>query len=323
MSTLMLMLASCAGSAPPAQEVPVAEPIVEEAPPTAAAVEPIPESGAFTRQLAPGLSLAAFLPVAVDGSFHRVDPAHVAHTDRRLFVLTVDPALHELQYVSVLQPGQESTRTASAWARHLGAVAVWNPGMFEPDGRATGYTRSGTFVSQPAVRRNALYGGFFTVSEGRASVVQVALPGGTGTYRPYTELGQADRATLDAAELVSQSLTVMAQGRGVYPPRTRYWSELAYGVDRQGRVVVVFSRYPYEMREFGARVAALDIGITDLVHGEGGPEATLAVAAPGLQWSTMGSYETGFWDDRNHEEWALPAVIAVVPRQPSATTTPQ
>ncbi|MCB9674565.1 MAG: hypothetical protein H6737_05570 [Alphaproteobacteria bacterium] len=313
----MTWLALFACTAPPAgppPETPVQTP--DPAPEVAPVpVEPLPASGAFVREVAPGLVVSAFDPPEVSGTFSQPAADALAATDRRLFVVTIDPAQYDLAYLSSLEPGaRTSATTGTGWADAHGAHVVWNPGMFEPSERATGYTRAGSFASQPAVRRNAMYGWFFTVTDGRPAVLNRQPPGSEGKYVPYDAFPAPDRAAFDAASIVSQSLSIVRDGEPVYPPRKNQWSELAYGVDDQGRTLVVFSRYPYEMRELGARVAALGIGARDLLHGEGGPEATLVVKAGGVELIAVGSYETGFYDDSNHEQWALPAVMAAIPR---------
>lgn len=269
--------------------------------------------GVFSRELSPGLVLSAFLPPDVaDPGYHRA-PADLA-TDPRIFVVTIDPEHFEIVARSVLDPAVGGRRrTADQWAADEGLVVAWNPGMFEPDGRATGYARYGSFTSQPEVRRNGLYASFFVVgSDGSAAVHRLVPPKGAGVYAARSEVPAL--AVWDGAALVAQSLTVLRDGRAAWPPRKNQWSELAYGVDRQGRVAVVFTRWPYEMRELGARLEALDLGLDALIHGEGGPEASLVVRAGGVSLDLMGSYETGFYDDRNRDLWSLPAIMGARPR---------
>ncbi len=314
----MLVLALLACAAPPE---PVVVPAAAVAPAVAQprAPEPIPAAGAFFRELAPGLTLAAYDRPVIAGAFSRPDPAAVADCDPRLFVVTIDPVKYELVYAHGGAPeGDGRLRTGPAWAALLDAHVVFNPGMFEPDGSGTGYSRGTTYTSQSQVRRNALYRGWFVAEPGdgpaAARVIDAVPPKGGGTYAPFADLPAGERTALERYGVVLQSLSVMREGKPSYPPRKNQWSELAFGADAQGRAVVVFSRHPYEMRELGALVAALDLGIRDLVHGEGGPEATLAIRVDGLEWLAVGSYETGFYDDSNRVAWGLPAVLAARPR---------
>lgn len=322
----ILWLASCASEPERSAAVPP-EGVAALTPPAVAArtppaVAPTPEveralpDGAFTRELAPGLEVSAHLPPNIDDpGFSRPD-SDLSGVDPRLFVVAIDPARYRLGLWSALDPNQRPhARTALEWATEADLQVAFNPGMYEPDGAATAYARGGV-TTQAGVRRNALYRGWF-VAEGPAvgaRVLDRRPPPGEGTWGPYDALPADVRAELEPYGIAIQSLSILRDGAATYPPRTKQWSELAFGVDRRGWVVVVASRYPYEMREFGARVAALDVGVTDLVHGEGGPEASLVIRAGGVEWVVFGSYETGFFDDSNTVLWPLPTVLGARPR---------
>jgi hypothetical protein len=280
-----------------------------------ASAEPLPVTGPFVRELAPGLRVAAYEPPPVpDEDFSDPDPEAVRDTDRRLFVVTIDPARYELVYLSKLDPAlQTGSLSADEWAKRHALQVAWNPGMFEPGGAGTGYTRSPALTSQPKVRRNGMYRAWFVAEPGAAVLDQVPVRG-EGLYGALSEQPAAFVQQLSGYGLVSQSLALMREGRAVYPSRDKQWSELAYGVDDQGRAVIVFSRYPYEMRELGRRLEALKLGIVGLLHGEGGPEASLVVRVDGVELLRAGSYETGFFDDSNQRLWPLPAVMGARPR---------
>lgn len=301
---MWLAIAACAAP-PPTVAVPAPPPASEPAP------EPIP-TGPFRRELAPGLVVAAYDPPplpAGSGPFAAPDPG--LDDDRRLFVVTVDLQQHALVYLSTKDDALGAERMpADAWAARYDLQVAFNPGMFEPDDAPTGYTRAGEHPRQPELRRTGMYRGWF-VAGGQAMVLDQRPPSGEGRYGSFSELPATFRSRIASASFVTQSLPILRDGAPVYPPRGNVWSELCFGADRDGRLVIVFSRWPYEMRELGARVAALGIGVDALVHGEGGPEATLVVRAGGVDWRWVGSYETGFSDGSNTRAWSLPAVLGV------------
>lgn len=252
-------------------------------------------------ELAPGLTLYRLPPPPIpDAGYSEPVAAGLSPgLDPAITVLIIDPARYELVYLSVLDDSvdQRLGATAVDWVEQQGLVAAWNPGMFEPGYKATGYTRTGDFTSQPKVKKHSMYDSFFVAGPRKEGLPAADV------------LHDADH--LDDWDLVAQSLTILRDGRPAYPPRTKQWSELAFGTDDEGHIVVAFSRYPYEMREFGARVAALDLGIQQLVHGEGGPEASLVLRTEEVQLQYMGSYETGFYDDSNGRLWSLPNIMGV------------
>jgi hypothetical protein len=261
----------------------------------------------------PGLQVAAYEPPAIpDQDFSDPDPQAVRDTDRRLYVVTIDPAHYELVYRSALM-AEHGPLAADEWARRHSLQVVWNPGMFEPSGQGTGYTRGIGFTSQPQVRRQSLYRAWF-VAEPGASVLDQVPARGQGLYGALSEQPAGFVQQLTKHGLVMQSLAILRDGRAAYPARDKQWSELAYGTDDRGRVVIVFSRFPYEMRELGHRIEALKLGIVGLLHGEGGPEASLYVKVGEFELTKVGSYESGFFDDSNQHLWALPGVMGAKPR---------
>lgn len=266
-------------------------------------VEGLPR-GPFRRELAPGLVLSAYAPPEVPNlGYARPDPAAVAGVDDRLWVVRVDPARWEIGVWSALDPAR-GMRDAPVptFASRFDLAVAFNPGMFEPDGHGSSHLRGGGFSPQPQARRNPMYRAWFVAGPG-VDVLDLVPPAGDGMFGPLP--------TLPAAQVVSQSLPILRDGQPAYPPRDRVWSELCFGVDAEGWLVVVYTRYPYEMRELGARVVALGLGITDLVHGDGGPPATLTIRAGGIDETWVGSWESGIATDETVEPSPVPSVMGV------------
>jgi hypothetical protein len=103
----------------------------------------------------------------------------------------------------------------------------------------------------------------------------------------------------------------------VWPAAARRWSEAAIGLDRFGRVLLVFSRSPYTMNQLGRCLLQLPLDVVSLQHLEGGGDAALAIRTPGLRLTLVGSYESGPNDGIAkpyvdvQEGFRLPNVIAV------------
>jgi len=306
-----------AAAPPPPDASPSTSRPPSDATPPVTAPSSIPASGPFRLDLEPGIAFAAHEAPDPRPDVALAPADALGSTDRRLFVLTIDPARYEVVLASVRDPANDgSARTAEAWARDLNLSVAWNPGMFEPDGASTGYTRTPAFTSQERVRRAPLYSSFFVASDHKIDVLHERPPTSPDAYVDLDALSPAFVARLRAHTFVAQSLTVLRDGRAAYPATGKQWSELAYGVDDRGHLAVVFTRYPYELRDFGQRLEGLGIGLRHLIHGEGGPEATLVVRAGGVNFVGVGSYETGFWGAGNDDAWRLPAVMGVRPRRP-------
>ena len=98
----------------------------------------------------------------------------------------------------------------------------------------------------------------------------------------------------------------------MWSEQPKRWSEAAIAIDHEGRVLFLFSRAPSSMAEFNRRVLALPLEIERAMHVEGGPEASLAVHAGGVDAEYFGSFETGFVEnDGNGVAWPIPNVLGV------------
>ena len=92
------------------------------------------------------------------------------------------------------------------------------------------------------------------------------------------------------------------------------WSEAALGEDAQGRVLFLFSRSPYYMRDWNEELLALGIDLVCAQHLEGGPEAQLYIRSPDSE--SFGSFETTFNEnDGNAASWPVPNVIGIIAKE--------
>jgi hypothetical protein len=66
------------------------------------------------------------------------------------------------------------------------------------------------------------------------------------------------------------------------------------------------------MHELNDLLLHLPLDITQAMHLEGGPEASLSIHAGGVDLDLCGSYETGFEEnDANAKQWPIPNVLGV------------
>src|SRR5205823_8824159 len=94
--------------------------------------------------------------------------------------------------------------------------------------------------------------------------------------------------------MVQNLRLIKSPGVSVWKKNGRAWSESAVAQDKQGRVLFLFTREPYEMAEWTAKLLALPLEVVRAFHVEGGPEASLSLHAKALRVDFNGSYETGF-----------------------------
>jgi hypothetical protein len=248
--------------------------------------------------LAPGMALKEF----VAGKASIIG-------DSRITVLRIDPGLWDLEFMGVSLTGESDGHTAREWCESHRLTAAINAGMFGPDGRAhIGYLRSGGHVNC-----------------GRVNGYQsVAAFGPRGADLPLFRIFDLDapRVTMqrilkDYAAAVQNMRLLKRPGINVWSRQEKEWSEAALGEDDAGRVLFIFCRSPYSMRDLSHELLASGIGLVAAQHLEGGPEAELYLHVGKVERELFGSYETYFWEnDDNARPWPIPSVLGVRPKPP-------
>jgi hypothetical protein len=250
--------------------------------------------------LAPGVELAEF-----DA------PLKSTVGDSRVTVLRVDVAQSPVRLLSAEREGFSTAPDAEAWAKLRGLLAVTNAGMFHPDGSPVGHARTEGQVLTASRRKQ--YQAFLVLDP-----VEKGLP----AVRMLDPDCDDVEALLPRYRTVLQSIRMVdCKGKNRWSAQPRLWSAVVLGLDTQGRLLVIHSRSPYRMHDFVGVLQKLPLGVARLMYLEGGPEASLHVAAPGRTVRRVGSFETGFNEnDDNREYWALPNVLGVVApaREPEA-----
>jgi hypothetical protein len=243
------------------------------------------------RPLQPGVELA--IVPAVSKGTQKPGP---------LYVVRVDPRRVKVGAALASETGSRA-QTAGEWCRASRLIVAINLGMFQDDQRSNvGYLRHGRHLNN---RRWNAYRSVLALNPAAGSL-PAALWVDLESAKPDPRLADYD--------LVVQNLRLIAaERRNVWSPGDRRWSEAALAVDTQGRLLFLFSRAPYAMRDFNALLLSLPLEVVAAMHLEGGPEASLSIHVPGLDLDLAGSYETGFLpSDSNDHQWPIPNVLGVL-----------
>jgi len=226
-----------------------------------------------------------------------------AKTKAVIQVVRIDPSKAELDFALASREGG-GKRTAAKWADERGYVATINAGMFDLSDH-TGNV--GRLVDRGHVNKEAWKGAYQSVlvfgpkkpGLPKAQIVDLDAPGARELIASY-------------ASMVQNLRLIKSRGVSVWKKNGRAWSEAAIAQDKQGRLLFLFTRAPFEMADWNDKVLALGLDVVRVFHAEGGPEASLSIHADGLRFDGCGSYETGFTEnDDNAEQWVIPNVIGV------------
>ncbi|MEQ9504057.1 MAG: phosphodiester glycosidase family protein [Deltaproteobacteria bacterium] len=244
------------------------------------------------------LAAAPWQPLADGVEYRRFEEPTALH------VVRIDPAKAELAVLTASEAGG-GKKTARAWVEGQKLLVAINAGMFAQDHSSNvGHLRVGQHVNQ--ARWDPRYKSVLLIDPKAPKLPRAQL-----VDRPH------DPSLTDRYGTVLQNLRLIRStngktGKNVWSKQKKRWSEAAVAYDREGRILFVFSRAPYAMWRFNARLLALDLGVIRAFHAEGGPEASLSIRSPKLKLHLAGSYETDFNEnDDNAEQWPIPNILAV------------
>lgn len=267
----------------------------------------------FTAALAACLS---FLPGAADpahaqwkdiargieyGRFHLSPSAG----NEEIHVLRIDPARAKLKLLLASEHDRRN-RTTAEWCEEFGLVAAINAGMYQKDYLTNvGYLRNGSNVQNRHWSRK--YKSVLAFDPQKTELPPAVM---IDLEEPFAKQRSADyRAVVQNLRLLKDS------GVNVWQASDKKWSEAAVGMDRSGRVLFLFCRFPLPMKEFNEKIKSLGLDVTRLMHMEGGPMASLSIRTRDVSLNLSGSYETFMQEkDLNLQQWPLPNIIGVQAR---------
>ena len=251
------------------------------------------------KTLAPGMELK---------EFRARNPSNIGNS--RITVVRIDPELWELDFTGVSLTGESTGHTAREWCQSHNFTAAINAGMFDADWKThTGFLRSGRHKNCSRVNDYQSVAAFNPRHSRDISpfrIFDLDAPGVT-----------VKRILRDYSAAVQNMRLLKRPGVSVWFEQRKRWSEAALGEDDAGRILFIFCRSPFAMRDLNRELLASGIGIVAAQHLEGGSEAQLYLHVGKVERELVGSYETFFKeDDGNDRTWPVPNVLGVRPRSP-------
>jgi uncharacterized protein YigE (DUF2233 family) len=225
--------------------------------------------------------------------------------DEAIHVVRIDPDKAKLVAVMAAEEDRKA-RTAGTWCRERKLAVAINLGMYRDD-HLTNVGHAHTSRHANNAKWSKKYNTVLAFEPLKKEIAAARL----------LDLDAADTKVqlADYGAAVQNLRLIRAPGRNVWGKQERRWSEAAVAIDKDGRILFLFSRHPYSMAEFNNKVLALPLAITNAMHVEGGPEASLSIHAGGVDLDSNGSYETGFNEnDDEKRQWPIPNVLGV-PRE--------
>ena len=232
--------------------------------------------------------------------FHVNPPPEIG--DGKIHIVRLDPAQARLKLLLASEHNKKS-RTTAKWCKDFNLVAAINAGMFQEKDFLTnvGYLRNGLHVQNKRWNKYKSVLAFDPKKNGLPAAIMVDL-----------EELDAMKKLGDYSAVVQNLRLIKGNGINVWEKSEKKWSEAAVGMDEQGRVLFLFCALPYPMWEFNEAVKSFGLGITRMMHMEGGPTASLSIRSREVNIDLAGSFETTIDpDDTSSELSLIPNIIGV------------
>jgi uncharacterized protein YigE (DUF2233 family) len=243
------------------------------------------------RELEEGLLIGEFVPEQRYGS-----------GDARILVIKVDPLKYSFRLLSSSENGGKKM-TVKEWGETHGLVAAFNAGMYQEDGHTSvGYMKNFKHLNNGRLNKNNAVLAFNPVD---ASVPEIQIIDREcqdwGSFRgKYQTLVQSIRM-------------VSCEQKNVWSAEGSAWSTLALGMDKTGRVLIVFSQQPYRVHDLIEMLLSLPLSLHNAMYLEGGPQASVYLSTKDLRLEKHGGWE-GNPDGYSpiQVSWPIPNVLGIV-----------
>ena len=226
-------------------------------------------------------------------------------------ILRVDPKLWDIKLYSIHEFGYANGISAKEWASRHNLTAAINAGMYLQDMTThVGYLQAGDLILNKRINRYQSVAGFSPRTEGI----------------PQFRIFDLDEEDADISEITQQYAHVVQNLRLIKRPgsnrwtqQDRRWNEAALGEDKQGRVLLIYSRSRLSMHDFNELILSLPIDLVSAQHLEGGKEAQLYINHPKHTREIINSFDNPFLGQSSKlKAWPIPNVIGVSRKIPAS-----
>lgn len=191
--------------------------------------------------------------------------------------------------------------TAEEWSDQKGYVAVINAGMFDINHKNLGFMMNFDVSYNSKLNKDN-------------AILALNPKDNTVPTAQIIDLKHQDWDVLkDKYYSFTQSIRMVdINGYNKWTLHELKWSTSAVAIDKDGNLLFIHSRSPYQVHVFINILLESPFNIKNMMYLEGGPEASLFVNYNGTIVRKVGSYETNFNEnDNNNQFWVIPNIIGV------------
>ena len=221
----------------------------------------------------------------------------------KVTLIKIDPKYYSLKLLCASE-NNKVRMTAKKWCQKHNLIAGINAGMFQADGITNvGYMRNFSHINSP--RLNTRYKAVLVFNPVDATVPEAQII--DLRCQDFERLKDKYQTFIQGIRMVS------CRQENVWEKQDKMWSIAAFGIDKAGNGLFIFTEVPHSVHNFTNILLSLPISLYSAMYLEGGPEANLYFSANGIGFEKIGSYETGL-NENDFPKIArpIPNVIGIV-----------
>jgi hypothetical protein len=201
----------------------------------------------------------------------------------KVTLIKIDPKCYSFKLLCASE-NNKLRMTAKKWCQKHNLISGINAGMFQTDGITNvGYMKNFNHINSP--RLNTRYNAVLVFNPVDATVPEIQV----------IDLKCQDFERLkDKYQTLIQGLRMVScRQENVWEKQDKRWSIAAFGIDKTGNGLFIFTESPYSVQDFTNTLLSLPISLYNAMYLEGGPVATLYFSANRIEFEKIGSHETG------------------------------
>ena len=237
-------------------------------------------------------------------SWAEFDPApRSSEIASKVVVVRVDPRYYTFKLLCASELEKERF-TTRGWCEKKNLLAAINAGMYQEDGFTNvGYMKNVAHVNNP--RLNTTYQAVVAFNRIDATVPEFQII--DLKCQNFRELKTKYETFIQNIRMIS------CKQENVWSKQDKRWSLAVLGMDTSGNGLLIFSEGPYSGHDFNNILLSLPISIFNATYLEGGPQASLYLAANGVELDKVGTHEVSLDGKRVRAiPRLLPNVIGIV-----------
>jgi len=221
----------------------------------------------------------------------------------KVTLIKIDPKHYSFKLLCASE-SNNLRMTTKKWCQKYNLISGINAGMFQADGiKNVGYMKNFNHINSP--RLNTSYKAVLAFHPVDATVPEAQII--DLKCQDFERLKDKYQTFIQGIRMVS------CRQENVWEKQNKMWSIAAFGMDKTGHGLFIFTESPYAVHDFINILLSLPISLYSAMYLEGGPEATLYLSANGIEIEKIGSYETGL-NENGFPKIArpIPNVIGIV-----------